>query len=531
MSETTLEERIRSPGYTPRARELAQLFELLAEKDEDVAAHAGRALARAGPPVAALALGRFETSGVPLRPRLIDLVTRIAEGSRAPELIEWLVSKAMDTEPRTRRRAIFAIGKLGLMQAEPLLLSRWDESEDMPEQKAIAAALGKIGGAQAAERLRAAHPTDTELGRVVREAALNVERRLLRATPGAIRSAEHFREPVRVLLHVRAGLEGLLLEELGAESARVAGRGRVQVVTSGPLSDLFRARTFLHVGFPLEPEPIQGGDVVAAVARALTSEVAWQLFVTLTEGPIRYRLEWSEAGRRRATTLRVAERVRAVRPELVNDATGAPWEAVVTVRGGQRGDRAFVELWPRALVDPRFAYRCKTVPASSHPTIAAALARIAGVKPRDVVWDPFVGAGLELVERALLGPYTALVGTDTDAGALEAARENLRAAKVAHVRLSVADATSFSPSPSPTLIITNPPFGKRLLKRESIPSLFERFLANAARNLERGGRLVWVSPAPGLTAGLGRDRGFRVDLRLPVDLAGPRGEIQRFVRV
>ena len=31
---------------------------------------------------------------------------------------------------------------------------------------------------------------------------------------------------------------------------------------------------------------------------------------------------------------------------------------------------------------------------------SSALARAAGVQPQEVVWDPFVGSGLELIERA-----------------------------------------------------------------------------------------------------------------------------------
>src|SRR4029079_2020829 len=118
------------------------------------------------------------------------------------------------------------------------------------------------------------------------------------------------------------------------------------------------------------------------------------------------------------------------------------------------------ELWPSALRDPRFAYRKRTLPASSHPTISAALARVAGVVAGDVVWDPFVGAGGELVERALLGPYATLLGTDDDAAALEAARANLREARVERWALTAGDARTFSPRERPTLVITNPPFGK-----------------------------------------------------------------------
>src|SRR5205823_12588543 len=101
--------------------------------------------------------------------------------------------------------------------------------------------------------------------------------------------------------------------------------------------------------------------------------------------------------------------------------------------------RIFVELWPRGILDPRFAYRKHTLAASSHPTIAAALARAGGVRADDVVWDPFVGSAMELIERARLGPYGALYGTDTDAGALARARDNVGAAGVARRELLLGD--------------------------------------------------------------------------------------------
>jgi 23S rRNA G2445 N2-methylase RlmL len=72
----------------------------------------------------------------------------------------------------------------------------------------------------------------------------------------------------------------------------------------------------------------------------------------------------------------VAEAVSKVRPELVNDPTASPWEVVVDDANGALQ----VELRPR-WHDERFAYRVGEVPAASHPTIAAAIARLAGVRP------------------------------------------------------------------------------------------------------------------------------------------------------
>src|SRR5207344_2651286 len=101
-------------------------------------------------------------------------------------------------------------------------------------------------------------------------------------------------------------------------------------------------------------------------------------------------------------------------------------------------------------------YRSRDVPAASHPTIAAALARVAGTRNDDVVWDPFCGSALELCERARLGRYAKIIGSDLDAKALVAARANLDAAGAPDAELHVGDALAFTPPVPPTLVITNP---------------------------------------------------------------------------
>jgi tRNA G10 N-methylase Trm11 len=182
-------------------------------------------------------------------------------------------------------------------------------------------------------------------------------------------------------------------------------------------------------------------------------------------------------------------------------------------------------LVPRAFDDPRFGYRRADVPAASHPTLAAALARAARVRPDDVVWDPFVGSGLELVERALLGPYARLIGTDLDSRALNAARANLAAASVARYELVQADALSHAPA-GVTLILTNPPMGRRVARDGSLRELLGAFVGRAARLLAPGGRLVWLSPLPELTTRRARALGLSVEAVSSVDMGGFRAELQ-----
>jgi 23S rRNA G2445 N2-methylase RlmL len=519
-----------SASFTPGARDVAPLLDILKDRDAAQAEAAVRALVRVPAAAARVAQARFDESRSPERARLCDLVGRIAQATPTVELRHWIESRLADADAQVVRRAARTLGKLGDRASEPALLRALAAGPAEPEAKAIAEALGKLGGEGSYETLTSLAGEGGELGRVVREARDKLERSRARAAETTLDDRAKPSRAIPLLLHVRAGLETLLLSELDEDlEARAAGRGRIAVALTGRLMKLWKARTFLHMGFPLPPERIENpadpASLEDAVVRAISSDQAAEVLTTFTRGPMRWRLEWADAGHRRAATVRIARAVAAARPALINDPRAAPWEAVVHERAG----RVMVELWPRGLVDPRFLWRVKTVPASSHPTIAAALARVAGVRIDDVVWDPFVGAGAELVERALLGRYDEMIGTDTDADALAAAKANLKAAKVSRVQLSRGDARKFSPRKPITLVITNPPMGRRVPSDVRTSELLTATLRHAAEVMAPLGRFVWMSPLPALTAECAREIGFVVRERRSVDMGGFDAELQAFV--
>ncbi|MDP9149033.1 MAG: methyltransferase, partial [Myxococcota bacterium] len=344
--------------------------------------------------------------------------------------------------------------------------------------------------------------------------------------------------PVEVVALCRNGIESLLAEELSADAARRSGHeergvsdahttapGRVSATLSSAMGELFRARTMLSFYFPLPTERAHDGEPVEeTVARALRSEHAKSIFAAWTVGAVRYRIAWAEGGHKRAQTWALAGVLGKQAPELVNDPTLSLWELIVTATPS----RVDVALAPRDLPDPRFLWRKRDVPASSHPTLAAALARVAKARPDDVVWDPFVGSGAELVERALLGPHRSLTGSDIEPLALEAAKENLAAAGV-EARLEQADALVHAPG-GVTLIITNPPMGRRASRTAGLSEMLDRFVLHAASVLSPGGRLVWMAPWPKRA----RNAAFRAGLTLEsaqvVDMGGFDAEMQRWTR-
>ncbi|WP_199565135.1 TRM11 family SAM-dependent methyltransferase [Spongiactinospora rosea] len=76
----------------------------------------------------------------------------------------------------------------------------------------------------------------------------------------------------------------------------------------------------------------------------------------------------------------------------------------------------------------RRAYKRHTVPGTLHPPVAAAMARLADIRPGDLVADPCCGAGTLLIEAARLQPEAVPRGYDLNPDALRAARANASAA-------------------------------------------------------------------------------------------------------
>jgi putative N6-adenine-specific DNA methylase len=152
----------------------------------------------------------------------------------------------------------------------------------------------------------------------------------------------------------------------------------------------------------------------------------------------------------------------------------------------------------------RRGYRVRPTPAPLKETLAAALLRAAGYTGEEALVDPMAGSGTILIEGGLIARRRApgiargfavekwphlgararelledlradarrnerkvavpIVGFDKDPEALEAARRNVKAAKLAEeILLEEGDATKLPPLPaSGGLLLTNPPYGDRL---------------------------------------------------------------------
>ena len=146
-------------------------------------------------------------------------------------------------------------------------------------------------------------------------------------------------------------------------------------------------------------------------------------------------------------------------------------------------------------------------------TMAAAMVTLSRYRGREDFADPFCGSGTIPIEAALIAKNRApglnrsflaqswrtldqsvwnaardearsrefngnyrIIGSDIDPNALELARENAVRAGVADiVRFEKADATKFSRVTDSGIIVTNPPYGERIMEKQEAEALYRGF--------------------------------------------------------
>jgi hypothetical protein len=517
------------PGFTPAGRDAPALAALIVAGEEPSATRAAPALAGLGDAGRAALEVRFADADDGAKARLVAVLGLLARGGDEAARAE-LIARIADPAVRVRKACTVALGKLGGDDARQVLIARWDAGDAAPEERrALAEALGKLGGDDALARLRALDAgSDAELVRRRDRAVLMADRTSRREAPStiagdlappALAAARGAPASIAIQLGCRPGLGPLLVDELTqlGWKARPIGERGAELRLDRPLAALFGSRLWATLALPFALAP--GASLAAAVTRTLISPAVLAVLRGWTRGPVRWRLGFAH-GHKRAVVWQVARDVTAAVPDLINDPTATTWDFVVD------DEARTVALVPRRLDDPRFAYRVAEVPAASHPTVAAALARIGDARPGDRVWDPFCGSGLELVERARRGPARSLLGTDLDPGALDAARANLEAAGV-HAELAAGDARSHAPG-AIDLIVTNPPLGSRV--QLDAAALLVAALPNFVRALAPGGRLAWITPAVRKTSPAAEQLGLVRTFSSAVDLGGVRGQLERWDR-
>ena len=437
----------------------------------------------------------------------------------------WLVRLLQDPNEKVRRYAMTALPKLGAgTSEEEALLSLLRTSMVQREKKFLGQALEKIGGAATLNALAGDRGFLQQTEQKVKASVARRERPSVVQLDWILTDFTH----VQVHLRCRKGLEEIVRDEVKEYIAKHR-RFRIEKVRSGlvairpvaafSLADLYTLRCFATLGFFLgHVHSSNVAGAVDALASMITSPLSRSILGAFTEGSTRYRLEFVSKGHQRGAVRLLANRAYAMCPDILNDPQSAPWSIDLL----PTGQGISVELRPKLTPDPRFSYREDDIRAASHPPLAACMARLGGKVSHEIVWDPFCGSGLELIERALMGDVQSIYGTDLSPDAIAICRANFAAAKVKAVPLNLAccdfrdhsKVEGLGPD-SVTLMITNPPMGRRV-RVHNLRGLFRDLFAVAATVLKPGGRLIFTNPLR-IEA---LDPSLRLKYRKVVDLGG-----------
>jgi len=441
------------------------------------------------------------------------------EGAR-----QWLLGLLEDPEEKVRRYAMNALPKIGAsVPEEERLLLLLKKTGSSREKKFVGRVLEKIGGAATL----AGSGLDSQ----------KVRANVMRAeNPGAFRLNAVLADAagLRIHLHCRTGLENILEAEIHAfiksgAKFHYAGQrpGCLSIQPTGPfkLADLYQLRCFAFLSLVLGTAK-GAKDEIEALAAVIAAPRSQRILETFTVGPVRYRLEFISRGHQRAAIRDLAARIFSRCPALLNDSRHALWQINIV----DHAREASVELTPRLRPDPRFAYRQGDVPAASHPPLAAAMARLAGCVGNEMIWDPFCGSGLELIERTLLGGVGRVFGTDLSADAVAVTRENFAAAvadppETTFAACDFRDHATVAGLANISLVISNPPMGRRV-PIPNLSGLIADFLAAAHAVLRPGGRLVFANPVPVKPAG----GTLRLESRRKIDLGGFHVHLEKYVK-
>jgi 23S rRNA G2445 N2-methylase RlmL len=445
----------------------------------------------------------------------------------------WLRRLLHDPCEKIRRYAMAAMPKLGAGPGEEAeILGLLRATGINREKKFLSQTLEKIAGIATLRQI--------EAGGFDLQTTQKVNARVARSqSPGAISMNSLLSDfkGLRIHLRGRKGLETIVRDEVN-ETPAMRGKFRVAEVSGGLVSitplapftiaGIYTLRCFGAVGFVLGN--VTGhSESIGQWASLITSPLSQNIFKTFTTGSIRYRLNFVAKGHQRGAVRLVANQAFAACPQILNDARGAPWE--ISIYPTKQG--SYLELSPNLTPDPRLYFRVHDIPAASHPPLAACMARLGGKLNNEIIWDPFCGSGLELIERALLGGVRAVLGTDVSAAAIEIARKNWTAAKIESVQATFTrcDFRDFQQiealGPETVgLIITNPPMGRRVPVPD-LRALIEDLLSVAAIVLKPGGKLIFPNPVRMETS----PRSLKLQSRRIVDLGGFQCRLEEYQKL
>ena len=321
-------------------------------------------------------------------------------------------------------------------------------------------------------------------------------------------------QKLRFVIPTLLGLEGLVADELRKLGMEQVNAENGRVFCAGTLADIPRLNINLRVGarvlVVLGRFDARTFDQLFEGVKALP----WEDFIPKTgRFPVKgYSLN---------SQLHAVSACQAIVKKAIAARLGSKYGmnelpesgALYQVQFGLMKDEATLMLDTSGQGLYKRGYRAVGVDAPLKETLAAAMVMLSRYKCRDPFRDPFCGSGTIAIEAALIAKNRApgltrafsaqkwhqvenglwldavdeaiskeydgeydIVGSDIDPKAIEIARSNAVKADVEDlVTFRVADARDFAPEGDRGRIVTNPPYGERLMEKREAETLYREF--------------------------------------------------------
>lgn len=426
---------------------------------------------------------------VPVRRLLIEILAHMTPSQRVYELL--LHALFNDADVKVRRRAAAALGSTGDKTLQEHLVRAFEQEEHRFVQASIILALGALGFKWTpawVERVGDRGP--------IAEAFRKASARSEAAAGGPQNTTGEYgvtRPAVAFMLECYPGVEKFVKTELdmrGMKGVCVPESGWLYInlteATAGELNTLGELRTIISTYAIAAEKPVT--DVSSLEDYLIDTCKEIRLKVNTKWNKLGFRLELPRMSSRAQYRKSVVSLARRITTEtgLGNN----PSNYSLDIRLARISDVLYV-LWRDVRWhDPRRSEQRAVLPASIHPTVAAALCIAGKVDFRDVFCDPCCGAGTVIAERLGYGPAKKVFGFDISPEALSLSKQNLSRFGMS-VTLRKADMRRLPlDDNSVDVVVANLPFGIRVGDRSQNRSLYKDFLNESQRVLSPKGRLV-----------------------------------------
>ncbi len=338
-------------------------------------------------------------------------------------------------------------------------------------------------------------------------------------------------EPLKLAIPTLLGLEGLVADELRRLDLQDVAAENGRVYCSGTIADIPRININLRTGARVQ---VVVGQFPATTFDMLfegTKALNWEDYIPLgCAFPVK--------GYSINSALHAVSACQSIIKKAVASRLGSKYGVETLPEGGALCQIQFSIMKDTAtlLLDTsgdslyKRGYRAVGVEAPLRETLAASLVLLSRYRGKDPFRDPFCGSGTIPIEAALIAKNRApgldrtfssqkwgfipasawldaadeaiskeydgeydIVGSDIDPTAVEISRNNAVKAGVEDmVRFEVADALHFHSDSPRGRVVTNPPYGERIMERSEAEGLYRGF-GEAWREMPEGWELYLLS--------------------------------------